>query len=230
MSRIAILIVLAVLGVFIGALAAGSRAQTTDRQCPPDVTADVTPKGSGLSVALEGEDPPRAIDVLQHSAGKKLVGARRVARLSVDEGRATWDGEATVSGRDVSDGVYVLRAGTLRTVVRRAGGRWIERPSAEATAQCGLVRDLRAAKPAFGGTARQTLRVTYRVAAEATVGVEVLFGGKVISRTTPGLRKAGVTYTLRLPARGLPRGDYTFRLTAKRGTEAVTARVVSRRV
>jgi hypothetical protein len=231
MSRIAMLVVLAVLGVFVGALtSAGSRAQTTAPACPPAADADVTPRGTGLSVALEGDDPPEAIDVLQHSKGKKVVNARRVARVAVDEGRAVWDGEATVSGRDVSDGVYVLRAGSVETVVRRSRGRWFERPAAETSRACGLVRDLRAVKPAFGGTSRQTLRVTYRVAAEATVGVEVLYGGKVISRTRPGVRKAGVTYTLRLPAKGLPRGEYTFRLTASRGTDEVTARVVSRRV
>jgi hypothetical protein len=224
MSRVVLLVSLAVVGVLIGALAAGSRAQSTDPGCPPAVSADVTPKGSGLSVELEGSDPPTALDVLQHSKGSTLLTPRRVARLKVAGGEATWDGEGA------SDGVYTLRSGSFTAVVRRVGGRWTERPAAATGAACGLLTDLRATKPAFGGAKRQTLRVTYEVAAEATVGVDVLYGGKVISRTKPGVRKAGVTYTLRLPSRGLSRGDYTFRLTAKRGADSVTARVVSRRV
>lgn len=93
-----------------------------------------------------------------------------------------------------------------------------------------LLRGLTASAPTFGTSADRTLRVRYELGAPADVRVEVLHAGRVVRRTTAGRRDAGVTYTLRLPAAGLPRGDYAFRLTATRGARRVTARVVSRRV
>ena len=84
---------------------------------------------------------------------------------------------------------------------------------------------MRLAGPAFGS---KGLRGTYSLKEDATVGVTVLRGKKIVKRVRPSARKAGTTYRLRLKAKR--RGEYTVVVSAKGRQRTANARLVSRRL
>ena len=55
-------------------------------------------------------------------------------------------------------------------------------------------------------------------------------GNKVVKRFVDRASPARRTVRLRLPVRGLPRGEYTVRLDARGGTSRVVSTLVSRRL
>jgi hypothetical protein len=188
----------------------------------------LTGSGAALEVALPQPSPATAgVTVLQQSRGSRVIGERVLTRLTARAGVASYDGPA-------ADGVYVVRYGTgaarRRAVVLRSGGTWRLRPADETAGTCGVLTSVRTDRPVFGGRSRRSLTVKYRLSAEARVRIDVLRGGRIVGRTQSKPRRAGVTYSIRIPATGLSRGDHRVRVTATRDGESVTATVVSRRI
>ena len=188
----------------------------------------LTGSGSELEIALPQPAPASAgVTIVQESRGRRLVGERVIARLTARAGVATFDDDAT-------DGVYVVRYGTgsarRRAVVLRSDGRWLLRPATETAGACGVLTSVRATRPVFGGRDRRSLTVRYRLSAEALVRIDVLRGGRIVGRSRSKPRRAGVTYSVRIPATGLSRGEHRVRVTAIRDGERATATVVSRRI
>jgi choice-of-anchor B domain-containing protein len=203
-------------------------ASASGPACTPTTAAKIARRGRALTLSFTPASKRVRVDVLRQTAGSRLVSERRVGRFTARSGKATW------SGRGLRDGIYVLRyrdgAASRRVVVERRRGRFVQRPAAETATVCGLIRRLAVDRPVFGGRGKRALVARYRLGANATVKVEVLRGRKVVKRFKTAARRAGRTYTVRLPARGLRRGDHRVRVTAEGAGAKVTSSVVGRRL
>lgn len=188
----------------------------------------VRPRGRrGLRVAFSRATAGRTrVDVFRQSAGRTVLGNRRVARFSARRS-FTW------SGRRGGDGIYLVRvrggADVRRFVLSRRSGRFRLRPASERR-RCGLLRAFKLERPVFGGRRNRALGITFRVDREARVFAEVLRGRRVVRRFVPATRRAGVTHRLRLPSEGIGRGDVRVRLTVTAGSRRVVATLTSRRL
>ena len=190
--------------------------EAAPRQTPPaPVSCTAAPpigrvrsRGRGLTIS----GVTRA-DVFQQSRGRTILGNRRVARLRPRRGTIRW------SGRQGADGVYVVRlargALSRRVALVRVRGRFRALPAFErAAAPCLLLERAKLERPVFGGRTNRALNVSFRVASQARVGVEVLRGSRVVGRERATARRPGITHRLRLGAERLRRGTYRVRLTA----------------
>ena len=174
------------------------------------------PRGRGLRLSfVRLVSRPVAIDVFQVSAGRRVLGQRRVARFGGRSGAVTW------SGARGSDGLYFARF-TIRTaagrrdeqrvaLVRR-NGRFARRPAFYRRTSCATLTSFKLERPAFGGSRNRALGIAFRLAREGRVTVEVARGGTIVKRFGPQTRRAGVTHRLRLAPEGLRRGTYRVRL------------------
>ncbi|MBA3329045.1 MAG: exo-alpha-sialidase, partial [Solirubrobacterales bacterium] len=103
----------------------------------------VTPRGRGLRIAFSRLVRRKVdIDVFQQSAGRRILGNRRVARYRGRSGAVTW------SGGGAGDGVFVVRLrmrlpggaqDVRRVALSRRGGRFSVRRAYYRRASCGLV-------------------------------------------------------------------------------------------
>ena len=184
-------------------------------------------RGRGLRLGFTRRRARRVtVDVFQHSAGRRVLGNRRVARFTK---AVVW------RGRRGSDGLYSARftmklPGRLRDVrrvaLRRAGGRFTRRPAFYRRASCGAVTSFKLERPAF---ARRGLGIAFRLGTPARVTVTVRRGGKTVRRFKARAGVAGRTYRLRL--RSARRGDHVVRLSARLASgRVVRARLTSRRL
>ena len=83
----------------------------------------------------------------------------------------------------------------------------------------------------FGGRGSKGQGIAFRVSRAARVSVTVKRGGRTVQALPHRTRRrARRTHRLRLPARGLPRGVYRFRLTAVAGGRRVRATLTARRL
>ena len=191
-------------------------------------SVSVRPRGRrGLRVAFSRATAGRTrVDVFRQSAGRIVLGNRRVARFSARRS-FTW------AGRRGGDGIYLVRvrAGKdeRRFVLSRRDGRFRLRPTSERR-RCGLLRAFKLERPVFGGRRNRPLGITFRVDREARVFAEVLRGRRVVRRFPPTMRRAGVTHRLRLASEGIGRGDVRVRLTVTAGSSRVVATLTSRRL
>jgi len=175
---------------------------------------------------------PVTIDVFATSAGRRVLGERRVARFARRTREVTW------RPRRLRDGVLFARftlalpggrRDVRRVVLRRAGGRFTVRPPHHSRQSCGLVRAFKLERPVFGGTTRRPLGIAFRLAAAARAEVVVTRGGRIVRRFAASTRAAGVTHRLRLRAAG-PRGEHAVRLVVTRGDEREVRTLVARRL
>ena len=100
------------------------------------------------------------VDVFQHSAGRRVLGERRVAHFPGRRRGVRW------RGRGASDGLFSARfvmrlPGGLRDVRRvalvRRDGRFARRPAFYRRASCGLLSSFKLERPAFGGRRNRSL-------------------------------------------------------------------------
>ncbi len=171
------------------------------------------PRGRAVRVSYSRRARrPVAIDVFRVSAGRRVIGNRRVARLR----RA-----GTVRPRG-GDGFFFVRFRSQdargrrddrRIALRRSGGRFrVVKPFYRRTS-CGALTAFKLERPVFGGRRNRALGVSFRVRTGGAVTVEVRRRGRVVRRLTRGAeRRPGVTHRLRLPAERLRRGRYEVRL------------------
>lgn len=191
----------------------------------------------GLRFARRVAAPVR-IDVFRVSAGRRVVGNRRVASFSGISRSVTWNGRANARGRTVADGVYYVRftirsrgrTDVRRVTLVRAGGRFAVRPAFHRPDSCGLLTTAKLELPAFGGTGNRRLGIAYRVARRSTVTVTVTRAGRRVATKVLKGRAARRTYRVTLAARGLPRGRYTVRITAVAGARRATATLQAQRL
>ena len=171
------------------------------------------------------------VDVFRQSAGRRIIGERRVARFSGRTKSFAWK----PTGRRVGDGVYSVRlraAGTSqRFAFVRRQGVFRTRPAFERREGCGVLARFKLERPAFGGRSNRPLQISYRLAEDARTTVTVLRGKRVVSTIGPRSDVAGRTYRIRVRPEKLARGDYRVRLVTRSASgKAVTATLTGRRL
>ncbi|HEX8120725.1 MAG TPA: hypothetical protein VF549_05585 [Solirubrobacteraceae bacterium] len=181
-------------------------------------------------------DLPVRVDVFRVSRGRRILREHLVARFDGRTRPFTWNGR----GRRVGKGAYFVRFrmvkdgrpyDTRRVVLTRdARGRWRARPPHYRRASCNLLRAFKLERPVFGGRQRTPLAGAYRLAARARVTVTISRGSRIVKRFATSEQDANRTIRFSLPARGLPRGDYTVRLVAQSGDDQVSDVLTSRRL
>jgi hypothetical protein len=115
-------------------------------------------------------------------------------------------------------------------LVRNASGRFIRLSGLQRRVACGQLAAFSLELPVFGGTTDVPLAGIYRLAARGKVTITVTRGRTVVKRFATVERAAGRNFRFSLPARGLPRGDYTVRLLAQSGEDQVSTVLISRRL
>lgn len=188
----------------------------------------------GLRLAFTRRvDRPVTVDVFQVSAGRRVLGQRRVARFTRRTGAFTW------SGSRGSDGLYFVRfsirdeRGRLderRVALVRRGGRFAARPDFYRRTSCATLTSFKLERPAFGGSRNRPLGIAFRLARQGRVTVEVLRGRRVVRRFGTTTRRARVTHRLRLAPERLPRGTYTVRLRYVGDQGSLTASLAAQRL
>jgi hypothetical protein len=202
-------------------VAAGACAATSGFK-----SVGVKPSAKGLGIEL-APTAPATVSIFRQSSGRRITGEQLVARFK-DRTKAFAFNTA------VADGYYFVRftngKDTRRVTLRRSGGRYTRVGDFYRRASCDLVPSYKLSRPVFGGTVDRNLGISYRTARAAQVTVTVLRGSRIVKRFP--LRKAAANRAvrLRLPAKGLARGDYTVRLVARAGSEVVSSKLVSRRL
>ena len=186
--------------------AAGGAAAKACAGSPADEATAVA-RGRGLRFALP--DGRFDVDVFQQSAGRLVLGNRRVARFRGRRGSFTW------SGAGARDGVYVVRFRTGsdegRLALVRSGGRFRQRADYSVSPGCGTVRLFKLERPVLGGVRNRALGVAVKLDRDAAVRVRVLRGTRVL-RTFARTARARQVLRLRLPAERVPRGELRVEL------------------
>jgi hypothetical protein len=146
------------------------------------------------------------IEVFQSSVGRR-VAARRIARFRNRKRSFTW------SARKARDGYLYARFRVGKDVrtstLRRRGGRFARGKAFARRASCTTLARFTLGQPVFKGR----LKITYRVATRAKVGVVVRRGKKVVRRFKTRSVAAGKTVRLRFGAK--KRGRYRVQVTVR---------------
>lgn len=197
-------------------------------------SVSVRPRGRGLRFAFTRRvDRPVSVDVFQVSAGRRVLGQRRVARFTGRTGAFTW------SGARGSDGLYFARfairdqrgrVDSRRVALVRRSGRFRLRPDFYRRTSCATLTSFKLERPAFGGSRNRPLGIAFRLAREGRVTVEVLRGTKVVRGFAAQNRRANVTHRLRLTPERLPRGTYRVRLRYAGDRGSLTAELFAQRL
>jgi hypothetical protein len=197
------------------------------------VSAASAGKGVRFRFERRAELPVR-VDVFRVSQARKVIKERRVARFDSRTGPFTW----RASG--MGPGYYFARFtmfkdgkayDTRRIVLQRsAGGKFTRRADHFRRDSCGILGKFKLERPVFGGSRNAALTAAYRLGVPAQVAITVSRGNKVVKRFSPVNQPANRTVRIRLPARGLARGEYTVRMTVARGDDQVSAKLVARRL
>ena len=201
----------------------------------------VRPRGRGARLAFSRPaGRPVTVDVFQHTAGRRALGERLVARFAGRSASVAWNGRANRRGRRVGDGLYSVRytmrlprgrRDVRRVALRRARGRFTVRPPSAHRDRCGLLRSFKLGRPGFGGTADRFVGLSYRLGQASRVTVRVLRGTRTVKAFPARDVPAGVLVRLRFDAERRSRGDFRFAIDVRAaGGARTTATLVARRV
>ncbi len=175
------------------------------------------------------------VDVFQVSAGRRVIGERRVAHFTDKARSFTWKAKGAKPG--VYFARYTIRLPNgqrdiRRKVLQRTGGHFLARPDFYRRDTCGLLRSYKLERAVFGGSTKRPLRVAFRLTRAATVKLQVLRGKKVVKTLVRSKRfAAGKTHRASLSAAGLRRADYKVRVTVKRaGRKTVRSTLTTRKL
>jgi len=162
-----------------------------------------------------------------------VLAQRRVAHFRGERSAITW----RASG--VRDGYYLARFSTraggrsdVRTItLQRLHGRWVVARPFEQRTPCGAFDSFTLSSPVFGGTARKSLRISYRLPrSAASVTVEALVGSHVVKRFVGGADSRR-TYRFTLPASAVKPGSLVrIRATVTESGPVATASLYARRL
>lgn len=194
-----------------------------------------TPRARGVRFAFSRTGGrPVTVELFQVSIGSRIVGNRRVARVSAARSGGAF------AGRRLRDGYFFARFTTVgtdgrkdvrRVALRRLRGRFASRSEFDRRERCGLIQSSRLARPVFGGGSSRGLELSYRLSSASRVTVTLRRGTRVVRRFARGTQGAGRTHRLRLPSSRIPRGDVVVELrAAPKAGGAVTRRLLARRL
>ena len=181
---------------------------------------------------------PVAVDVFQVSQGRTVIGQRLVARFRGRRAAFRWSGRGR-RGRPLGDGLYFVRfairdergrVDQRRIALQRSRGRFSPRRDFYRRTSCSTLTSFKLERPAFGGRRNRALGISFRVAREGRVRVEVRRRGKVVRRFGARTRRAGLTHRLRLASERLPRGTYEVRLRYVGDQGSLNASLFARRL
>lgn len=197
-------------------------------------SVSVRPRGAGLRLGFRRARARRVtVDVFQHSAGRRVLGERRVAHFGARRRGVRWNGRGATDGLFSARFVMALPGG-LRDVRRvalvRRDGRFARRPAFYRRASCGLLSSFKLERPAFGGRRNRSLGIAFRLSRAARVTVVVRRAGRTVRRLGTAQRGAGVTHRLRLGSERLRRGDHVVRVIVRRGTRTLRAKLTARKL
>ena len=196
----------------------------------------VRPRGRALRLAFRRALPRKVrVDVFRESYGRRIA-TRRVALFRNRTRSFTW----RPRGGRLGDGAYFVRfamplpnnrVDLRRVALRRVRGRFHVRPPFYRRQGCGLIASFKLSRSVFGGRADAPLGVAFVVNRRARVVVELRRNGRVVRRFGPIDARADLRATrIRIPARGLRRGDYQVRIQAVRPGQTVTDALTVRRL
>jgi hypothetical protein len=176
-----------------------------------------------------------SVDVFQVSAGRRVIGERRVARFRGKKRAFTWKAKGAKPGLYFARYTITLPNGQRdirRKVLQLKGGRFTARPDFYRRDTCGLLRSYKLERAAFGGSTKRPLRAAFRLTRAATVKLQVLRGKTVVKTLIKSKRfAAGKTRRTSLSAKSLRRGDYRVRITVKRaGRKTVKSTLTTRKL
>ncbi|MEO8688964.1 MAG: sialidase family protein [Solirubrobacteraceae bacterium] len=195
------------------------------------------PRGSraDLRFSRRGAAPVQ-VDVFQSTVGRRVIGERLIARFANRKRSFTWNGRANRPGKRVRDGYLFVRFRTgggrgesRRVALRRIAGRLSRRAGFQRRDTCDLLTSYKLQRPAFGGTARRSLGISFRLSRAGTARLRVTRGAHTVKTYSRRLR-ANRKQRLRLSARGLPKGDYRFRLVVRSGRLVTRSQLLARRL
>ncbi len=178
---------------------------------------------------------PVTVDLFQQSAGRRIVGERRVKAFGRRKGTFAWNGR----GKKLRDGFYFVRmrakapdgrTDTRRIALQRKGGRFRAAPDFDVKRTCGLVDSVKLERPVFGGSGRKApLRGSFRLSEGARVTITVRRGAKVVQRLKTRMYTPNRTHRLRFKPKG-GRGVYRVALQAQRPGRSSSVVVSARRL
>ena len=178
------------------------------------------------------------VDIFQQSIGRRVTGERLLARFTNRLESFRWNGKANRRGRRVRDGYLIVRyrvrtaqgKETRRVAIQRTGGRFSVRRAYTARETCRLLTRTKLGRPVFGGRTGTPLTVAFRARRNTTATVEVFRGDRLVRRLRSGAATSDATVRTSLAAAGLPRGDYTVRVTAGDGADRQVETMTARRL
>jgi hypothetical protein len=217
---------------------AGASGRQTLEQCTAVTqsfrSVSARARGRGLRIAfVRRVNRSVDVDVFQSSAGRRVLGQRRVATFKRRSGAFTW------AGRAGSDGIYFVRfrikdeRGRLdeaRVALARRSGRFVQLPAFYRRTSCATLTTFKLERPVFGGRGNRALGVSFRVARAGQVRVEIRRNGRVVGRFGPARRAAGATHRLRVASERLARGRYEIRLFYSGDQGSLTASLFAQRL
>ncbi len=182
------------------------------------------------------------VDVFQSATEARILGERLVFRSSSRKAtRVRWSGKRQKRrARASADGVFFARisitAASGRRDIRRValvrrGSRFRTRPTFQRASSCrGALRNFKLERPAFGGAANRALDVSFRLAGDGRVTVDLLRGTTRVRRLSSAEREGGTLHRVRLSSERLRRGVYRVRVRARVADRTTTSTLTTQRV
>jgi hypothetical protein len=204
--------------------------RSDDRPCAKTSAfqrVSVRPRKGGLSFSwLHRGSGGVTVDLFQQSAGRRIIGERRVRAFGKRAKGFRFSGK-------VQDGIYFARlrvrttsgaTDTRRVALLRRAGRWRLRPAFDSRTTCGLVDSFKLTRPVFGGRSNAALFASFRLGESAKVIVELRRGAKLVQRLKQRAYAPNRTHRVRFKRFAGGRGDYRVVLNANRPgrTQSVT--------
>jgi len=198
-----------------------------------------TAAGRGLKFAFAGDGSRADVDVFQVSVRNRVLTERLVARFANRTTGFRWNGVNRRTRTAAQDGSYIVRyrlrgskggSSSLRLALQRRLGRFVAQPDFERRGSCSTLQRYKLERPVFGGIKKTPLRAAIRLTKQASVGLVLLRGGKVVKTLPARTVRPNRTARLSISPAGLKKGFYEVRITVREGRRNETATLSARRL